>query len=93
MAANMIPQPAERHVTGQVIQNMEGLKVTTKDVQGLLSHVADGYPELSEVMRTTKALITHLETLRREALLPLSLGHTENVATLLTQQAIVEVQA
>lgn len=95
MATEIIPhsQHADdgRCVEGSLIQAVTGRKLSTSDVRGMLNYVADTYPELSDVMGAAKRLIIHLETLRHEAVLPLSLGNTQNVLTLLTQPAVVEV--
>lgn len=78
-------------VEGSLIPSMPGRKLSTSDVREMLNYVADTYPELSDVMGAAKRLIIHLETLRHEAVLPLSLGNTQNVLALLTQPAVVGV--
>ena len=79
-------------VIGDVLPRMSsGIQASSRDVRGLLSQIADCYPETAEAMDVAARMIVHLETLRHEATLPLSLGHYENVRTLLTQTAVVEV--
>ncbi len=75
-----------------VMPKVEGASISSREVRELLAQVAHAFPETAKVMDTASRLIVHLETLRHEATLPLSLGHYENVRTLLTQKAMVEVQ-
>lgn len=79
-------------VTGQVLPRLEAISVSSRDVRGLLNQIAANYPETAKVMEVAERMIVHLETLRYEANLPLSLGHYDNVRTLLTQKALVEVR-
>lgn len=79
-------------VTGQLLPHLETVSVSSSDVRGLLNQIAAAYPETAKVMDVAERMIVHLETLRYEANLPLSLGHYENVRILLTQKALVEVR-
>lgn len=74
-----------------VIQNMIGIKVSTSDVRAIINQVANAYPELRGAMEAASHLIVHLETLRHEALLPLSLGRLDDVKYYLKQRVMVEV--
>lgn len=74
-----------------VIQNMSGIKVSTSDVRAIINQVANAYPELRGAMEAASQLIVHLETLRHEALLPLSLGRLDDVKYYLKQRVMVEV--
>lgn len=92
MAGQIVTLPPEngRSINGPVIQNMSGITLSANDVRGLLNHVGNAYPELSDAMDAANRLIVHLETLRHEALLPLSLGRQEDVKRLLKQPAVVQ---
>lgn len=79
-------------VIGDVVPRMPvGIQASSRDVRCLLDQIGRCYPETAEAMDVAARMIVHLETLRHEATLPLSLGHYENVRTLLTQKAVVEV--
>lgn len=90
---------AERHfiepvatVIGDVVPRIPaGIQVSSRDVRYLLDQIGRCYPETAEAMDVATRMIVHLETLRHEATLPLSLGNYENVRVLLTQRAVVEV--
>lgn len=78
-------------VAGDVVPRAAGATLSAADVRGLLNQVAECYPDTAQVMDAAQRLIVHLESLRHEALLPLSLGRAEGVERLLKRPASVEV--
>lgn len=80
-----------RAIIGDVVPRASGTQVTSLDVRGLLNQIANFYPETAPSMDSAARLITHLETLRQEAVLSLSMGDIEGAKRLLKQPAVVEV--
>ena len=79
------------NVIDNVVPSVTGAKITSKDVRGLLNQISNFYPETAPAMDVASRLITHLETLRHEAILSLSLGDINGTLRLLKQAAAVEV--
>lgn len=88
---NELTTGADPTIAGDVVPRTAGATLSTADVRGLLNQVAECYPDTAQVMDAAQKLIVHLEALRHEALLPLSLGRTDSVVRLLKQPAKVEV--
>jgi len=78
-------------VTGASQQPQGALSITTADVRDLLSKIANVYPDTAKALDAASRLIVHLESLRHEAIIPLSLGNTQGTLRLLKQPASVEV--
>lgn len=78
-------------IAGDVVPRAAGATLSTADVRGLLNQVAECYPDTAQVMDAAQRLIVHLESLRHEALLPLSLGRTDGVRNLLATPATIQV--
>lgn len=76
-------------VAGEIVPEPCGRAVGSSDVLALLGQMATAYPEAAAVMDVAQRLIVRLETLRHEAMLPLSFGQVTAAMHLLKKSAEV----